>query len=238
VEFRSFGAVMSTKCNNDRPNVKPVEKGLSANKSPFDYAAWLVDLDGTLYRQPLVRAAMAAELALFGWREIRTLRAFRQEQERLRHSDATVDLDPYLQQINRTALRLGVTDERVAAIVQRWMIDRPGRWLRLFRRRRLLEAIAVFREAGGKTAIVSDYPARLKLGAMAVAGLFDVVIACGDADAPTALKPHPAGLLRAVEKLGVSPEQCLVIGDRDDADREAARRAGMAFRHAVARWAN
>jgi HAD superfamily hydrolase (TIGR01509 family) len=205
--------------------------------SPFDYPAWLVDLDGTLYRQDLVRAVMATELMLFGWRDIGTLRAFRQEHERLRSDGGADFADPYRQQIHQTALRLGVTDQRVAAIVERWMIVRPGLWLRLFRRRRLLEAIAAYRAAGGKTAIVSDYPARRKLDAIGVSNLFDVVVACGDTNAPPALKPHPAGFLRAAQRLGVSTDECLVIGDREDADREAARRAGMAFRHAFARWA-
>ena len=35
-------------------------------KSPFEFAAWLVDLDGTLYFQNPVRAMMAMELALAG----------------------------------------------------------------------------------------------------------------------------------------------------------------------------
>jgi beta-phosphoglucomutase-like phosphatase (HAD superfamily) len=37
--------------------------------------------------------------------------------------------------------------------------------------------------------------------------------------------------LLAAERLEVEPAACLVIGDRDDADGEAARAAGMAFRH-------
>jgi FMN phosphatase YigB (HAD superfamily) len=217
-------------------SVAPIAPSREPIKSPFDYAAWLVDLDGTLYRQDVVRAAMAAELFCFGWRDIRTLRAFRQEHERLRSDAGAEVVDPYLQQIHRAAQRLRLTDQQVMAVVDRWMISRPGRWLRLFRRRPLLEAIAVYRAGGGKTAIVSDYPARCKLDAIGVTNLFDVVVACGDADAPPALKPHPSGFLRAAERLGVSAAHCLVIGDREDADHEAARRAGMAFRSAVARW--
>jgi beta-phosphoglucomutase-like phosphatase (HAD superfamily) len=37
-------------------------------------------------------------------------------------------------------------------------------------------------------------------------------------------------MLRAAAALEVEPSACLVIGDRDDADGEAARAAGMAFR--------
>jgi beta-phosphoglucomutase-like phosphatase (HAD superfamily) len=34
--------------------------------------------------------------------------------------------------------------------------------------------------------------------------------------------------LSAAERLGIAPANCLVIGDRDDADGAAARAAGMA----------
>jgi HAD superfamily hydrolase (TIGR01549 family) len=60
--------------------------------------------------------------------------------------------------------------------------------------------------------------------------LFDVVIASGEPSGPPRLKPAPDGYLLAAERLGVVPAGCLVIGDRDDTDGEAARRAGMAFR--------
>src|SRR5262249_11958880 len=111
-----------------------------------------------------------------------------------------------------------------------WMHHRPGRWIRMFRRRSLLEEIAAHRAAGGRTALVSDYPARTKLSALGVEALFDVVVANGEPDGPRWLKPHPEGYLLAAQALGVEPTGCLVIGDRDDADGSAARSAGMAFR--------
>jgi HAD superfamily hydrolase (TIGR01509 family) len=100
----------------------------------------------------------------------------------------------------------------------------------VFRRRDLLREIAGFRAAGGATALVSDYPARLKLDALAARDLFDVVLANGESAEVVALKPDPRSLLAAAAKLGVAPEQCLVIGDRPDADGAAAQAAGMAFR--------
>jgi HAD superfamily hydrolase (TIGR01549 family) len=110
------------------------------------------------------------------------------------------------------------------------MIERPGRWLAAFRRRALLAEIEAFRSAGGRTALVSDYPARRKLEALGASALFDAVVASGEPGGPRRLKPHPDGYLRAAELLEVEPVSCLVIGDRDDADGEAARAAGMAFR--------
>ncbi len=77
---------------------------------------------------------------------------------------------------------------------------------------------------------MSDYPARRKLEASGVAELFEQVVANGEQGGPGRLKPWPDGYLLAAEQLGVAPGECLVIGDRADADGEAARRAGMAFR--------
>jgi beta-phosphoglucomutase-like phosphatase (HAD superfamily) len=109
------------------------------------------------------------------------------------------------------------------------MFDRPARWVRAFRRKTLISRIHQFRERGGRTALVSDYPARQKLGALGVAELFDAIVACGEPRGPCRLKPDPEGVLLAAELLAVAPSACLVIGDRWDVDREAARRANMAF---------
>jgi FMN phosphatase YigB (HAD superfamily) len=191
-------------------------------------AAWLVDLDGTLYAQQPVRLAMAAELALLGWTSIRTLSRFRREQEALRGLE--LDGDPFALQVARTAHALGKSTSDVEALVRDWMIERPAKWLPLFRRRALLEEIRAFRAAGGRTALVSDYPARRKLEALGATPLFEVIVASGEPDGPLRLKPHPSGFLQAAAALGVAPAQCLVIGDRTDADGLAAQSAGMAFR--------
>lgn len=190
--------------------------------------AWLVDLDGTLYAQRPVQLAMGAEVALFGWRVARVLGRFRREQEQLRKLD--LEGDPFLLQVERTAEALGVSTALVDGAVRGWMIERPAKWLSLFRRRALLEEIRSFRATGGRTALVSDYPARRKLEALGAGALFDVVVASGEPDGPQRLKPHPHGMLRAAGALGVEPARCLVIGDRADADGAAAKSAGMAFR--------
>jgi HAD superfamily hydrolase (TIGR01549 family) len=190
--------------------------------------AWLVDLDGTLYRAGPVRLAMAAELALFGAPSALLLRRFRKEHERVR--ELGLEGDPFRLQIERTAEAVGRPSDEIELLVRSWMIERPARWLGLFRRTGLLREIADFRAAGGRTALVSDYPARRKLEALGAAELFDVVVASGEPGGPLRLKPHPSGMLRAAEALEVAPERCLVIGDRKDADGLAAESAGMAFR--------
>jgi FMN phosphatase YigB (HAD superfamily) len=196
--------------------------------------AWLVDLDGTLYHPLPVKLAMAAELVLFGRGAVPTIKAFRAQHEALRAAlDGGEELDgtdPFRRQLELAAGVLGRPVDAVEPVVLDWMVRRPGPWLRRFRRRDLLADVASFRTSGGRTAIVSDYPARDKLRALGAEELFEVIVASGEDGGPGRLKPDPAGYLAAAAALGVEPADCLVIGDRDDADGEAARRAGMAFR--------
>lgn len=192
--------------------------------------AWLVDLDGTLYHARPLKLLMAAELLLGGLPSLPLVRAFRHEHERLREDPDAPAGDPFRIQLERAARALDRPPEEVEAVVRRWMVQRPCRWLARVRRRGLLAEIAAFRATGGRTALVSDYPARAKLAALGAQDLFEVVVASGEPDGPPRLKPHPGGYLRAAERLGVEPAACLVLGDRDDADGAAARAAGMAFR--------
>jgi HAD superfamily hydrolase (TIGR01549 family) len=197
----------------------------------LEHDAWLVDLDGTLYAARPVKLAMAAEVLVGGWCVLRTLRQFRSEHEHLRATQSEETESPYRLQLERTAQALSLEATQVEAQVREWMLERPGKWLRRFRRAELLAELRAFRQSGGRVALVSDYPARRKLEALDCTDLFDAIVANGEAGGPRWLKPHPDGLLRAAERLGASPDRCLVLGDRLDADGEAARRAGMAFRH-------
>lgn len=193
--------------------------------------AWLLDLDGTLYHALPVRVLMGLELMTMGLGALPTIQAFRDQHERLREQAPDDGLDPYERQLRVTAAELGQDRDQVAHVVDEWMQRRPGKWLRLFKRYSLLQRIAAHRAAGGRTALVSDYPARQKLEALGAAALFEVVIASGEAGGPKRLKPDPEGYRLAAQSLGVAPAECLVIGDRSDADGAAAQAAGMAFQH-------
>jgi HAD superfamily hydrolase (TIGR01509 family) len=195
------------------------------------YKAWLVDLDGTLYRSRPVQLAMALELLLFGWGAIKTLRTFRHAHEELRGvaaDAASLALSPFQRQLNHAAKKLARSPEDVERTVRDWMFRRPLKWVARSKRAQLLQSLAQFHDGGGKTALVSDYPATGKLQALGAASLFDLVVSNGEPGGPSKLKPDPEGYLSAAERLGVPPEACLVIGDRDDADGAAARAAGMA----------
>lgn len=192
--------------------------------------AWLVDLDGTLYQSKPLKLVMAAQLAVAGPRVLRIISRFRKEHEVLRVAQQQCSPSPFEEQLARTARGLGLDYAEVLATVTRFMFERPLPWLRRLKRNDLLREIATFREDGGRTALVSDYPAQAKLAALEVSNLFDRVIASGEPEAPKRLKPAPDGCLLAAKALGVEPSRCLVIGDRIDADGAAAKAAGMEFR--------
>jgi HAD superfamily hydrolase (TIGR01509 family) len=173
---------------------------------------------------------MAAELLFSGREHLSALRAFRREHERLRAELVEPVDDPYSLQLERTAGRLGCDVASLRVLVQEWMIQRPRRWIARYARRPVLDDIAAARARGLRVALVSDYPARDKLAALGALDLFDHLCANGESGGPPRLKPWPDGYLMAARALGVEPADCIVLGDRPDADGEAARRAGMRFR--------
>ena len=86
-------------------------------------------------------------------------------------------------------------------------------------------------ERGIKFSILSDYP--LLKDRMAAIGLDSnsVSLAHGlfSSGEFGCVKPAPRPFLEIAESMGVKPEECLVVGDRDDTDGEGARCAGMKF---------
>lgn len=197
--------------------------------------AWLVDLDGTLYRPGPLKRAMALRLALSmrspaRVASVKALGKFRGWHERLRESQDPCDPHPFAVQLQSAAGEIGWSAEELERLVRDWMVQRPAALLHRYRRGALIAELRAHRAEGGRLALVSDYPARAKLEGLGLSDLFEVVVANGEEGSPRRLKPHPEGYLLAAERLGVAPADCLVIGDRDDADGEAARRAGMGFR--------
>lgn len=195
-------------------------------------AAWLIDLDGTLYHALPMRMVMAAELAIVEPLSMPRIVRFRRAMENLRGQSAGDEQVPLYQvQCRAAALAAGCPVSELEPLIEKWMFQRPRRWLPLFRRRWLFSAVAAFRGLGGRTAIVSDYPAHAKLTALSAEGLFDVVVDTATCDGPRCLKPSPEGYLLAAQKLNLAPSACLVVGDRADADGAAATAAGMRYIH-------
>jgi putative hydrolase of the HAD superfamily len=80
---------------------------------------------------------------------------------------------------------------------------------------------------GYKLAVVSDAPgfeAWMRLTALGLQHTFDLVLTF---DETGSHKPDPKGFLMALEKLGVAPEQAVVIGDWKERDILGGRNAGI-----------
>jgi HAD superfamily hydrolase (TIGR01509 family) len=85
------------------------------------------------------------------------------------------------------------------------------------------EALTRLRRLGLALAVVGNWDVSLheRLAEAGLAGFFATVI-------HAARKPDPAGLLLALDRLGVRPGRALHVGD-EEADEQAARAAGMQF---------
>jgi HAD superfamily hydrolase (TIGR01509 family) len=90
----------------------------------------------------------------------------------------------------------------------------------------VVDSLERLRALGLELAVVGnwDFSLRERLGELGLGHYFRVVV-------HAARKPAPDGLLQALDRLGVDPARALHIGD-EEADEQAARAAGMHFRHA------
>jgi HAD superfamily hydrolase (TIGR01549 family) len=179
----------------------------------------IFDMDGTLYDQSHLRrrmlAMLLAEMARSRSMAVpRLLRAFRRQRERL--ADAMEADFVRLQYVLP-----GHEPHRVRAIVTEWMEERPLPLLRAFRAAGVAELFARLSESH-VLAVHSDYRAERKLAALGLAAQLTVA-----AEDVGRLKPDPAGLHRLMAQAKAEPARTLMIGDRDERDGEAARRAGV-----------
>ena len=184
------------------------------------------DVDGTLYRQSRVRAAMLRELTLDilstrSARTIRVLSAYRRVRERLGDEEQDQFEATLLKQ---TATLTQVAPEAVSDLVTEWLIKRPLPYLSNAMVRGTADLFLGARSRGRKIAVLSDYPATAKLGAMGLTA-DHIVSACDPAI--QRLKPDPRGLFACMELAGSTSSSTLMIGDRVDRDGLMAKRAGV-----------
>lgn len=196
--------------------------------------AVLFDVDGTLYHQTPLRAAMFAELSTIGClprgplspsRLWRLLSAFRRIREELRDvNPGTIDLES--EQYRRAAAAAAVSEAQARAAVNEWIFTRPLKYLPLYRRRGVIEAFRALRQRGLQVGVFSDYPAAAKLAALDVSPFVTLEVCATDA-AVNAFKPHARGFLHACAVWGLPPDRVIYVGDRPEVDAAGAASAGM-----------
>jgi FMN phosphatase YigB (HAD superfamily) len=183
------------------------------------------DVDGTLYDQRRLRAAVLTDLFLHSLRarELDTARVlwrYRQVREILGRSAA----DFLTAQYDLTAAACGRPAAAVEAVVADWVERRPLPWLRACRHPGVDALFRAAMRARIFVGVLSDNPVTEPLAALGLEA--DFAVSAGDPDVRR-MKPHPAGLRKLLKLAGVGPDRALLIGTRVDREGEAARRLGM-----------
>ena len=212
----------------DEPTIGNIAAAAPSSARPI--AAIVFDVDGTLYDHAYVRRAMAKELIcahafrpLKGFALMKFLTAYRKAQEQLRGST----LNGQAAEVQfLTACKNSNTKATVAhTYLDEWFYTAPLKHVRAALRPGLKEFLHAMKARAMKLGVFSDYPAASKLQVLGLDGFFDVVVTSDDREVQ-GFKPDPSGLLRCAERLEVSPQQLLYVGDRPEVDAECARRAG------------
>ncbi|WP_210465980.1 HAD family hydrolase [Rufibacter roseolus] len=189
----------------------------------------IFDVDGTLYDQSRLRKKMAVALlryyAIRPWKlkDVLILHHFRAEREKM--AGATCG-NLEMAQYDWCAAKGNFSLDRIRQVVNHWMFQFPTKYLAACTYPGVKSFFKVLRENNIRIGIYSDYEAVEKLNAMDLAA--DLVISSTHKDVDR-LKPNPEGLLYITQKLGVKPEECLFIGDREELDGECAKSAGMPY---------
>ncbi len=120
--------------------------------------------------------------------------------------------------------RHGCSVKEVRELVSEWIERRPLSVIGGCRYAGIEQLFKALASSSRTVAVLSDYPAEAKLGALGLKA--DVVVSSTDEDVGR-LKPDPTGLYKVLKLAGVEPQRSLMIGDRFDRDGEVARRVGM-----------
>ncbi len=193
---------------------------MTASAAPQPIRAVSFDLDGTLYATGAHRTRLLLRLLP----QLRVVRAWRATLDELR-AERHPDLDQAL--TRGVAERLGISRERAAERLHKLL---EQTWAPALRPKHVLpglhDALAVLDARGIPRAVASDLAAEHKLQRLGLAEGWQVVL---DATSLGALKPWPDLLQATAQALGCPAAQLLHVGDRDDTDGEAARRAGARY---------
>lgn len=218
--------------------------------SELKYKAVVFDLDGTLYNQTKLRLNMAVRLGVYYcshfWKikELFVLKYFREVRDKwdevsaslesefghaegnFAEDSATEDSAVDDAQYAYISGKKGVSPEYVERVVKKWIYDNPLDLLGKYRNEKLHSYIEGLQAAKIPVVIFSDYPIEDKIASLSIKpdGMY-----CPGDERNIELKPSPMGLELILNDFALAPEEILMVGDRDEKDGEAARRAGVDY---------
>ena len=196
--------------------------------------AVLFDLDGTLYRQPILRGFMALEMLsqpirMLSMRKAKRLwnaiYVFRKVREHIRDKGGK---DEFLATLEYRvpAEQLGMDEKELEAVVKEWMYHRPLKYLKMAKRPGIDTFMQLLAKSKINIGVLSDYPSVDKLRSMGLDAYVELVLSATETQV-NAFKPRPDGFLRACELWCLLPEQVLYVGDRPEVDALGAANSGM-----------
>ena len=208
-----------------------LERRIETFKAGKEKCGLLFDVDGTLYRQDILRILMLVRMlkALVRnpfklYRTIKIISVYRKEMELLRSKNGASPEG----QIANTIRATGYSGDVVKECIDFWFKQEPLKYMKLCLRKNMIKLIKDREKAPMLLGVYSDYPAADKLKELGVYQCFNTIVCSQDEDVK-ALKPSPKGFMIAAERMGLRPDQVLYIGDRYEVDAVGARNAGMQF---------
>ncbi|NLW32800.1 MAG: HAD family hydrolase [Fibrobacter sp.] len=187
----------------------------------------IFDLDGTLYRmQWYMRPLITIAVFPYCLRLPRFLK--------IRNQFAGKDLNSRDHLLSEICKQLSAAEHSSEETILNWIVEsfypaftNTMRFLRNSRPQ-LDQTLTNLRNSNIKLAVLSDFDhVQQRLINLSINPENFHTIA--SSEAAGALKPSPRPFLEIAEKWNISPSEIVVIGDRDDTDGEAARRASMQF---------
>jgi FMN phosphatase YigB (HAD superfamily) len=112
--------------------------------------------------------------------------------------------------------------------VREWMLLRPLRFLRLYRRPGIEVFLRKCTDNGIRIGAFSDYPTHEKVEALGLSPWFKLHLCSTDPEI-NAFKPSAEGILLACKKWKLVPKELLYVGDRAEIDAVTAAAAGARF---------
>ncbi len=186
------------------------------------------DVDGTLYDQKQLRLTMLLQLLKHAVTKLDVsifpvIEHYRKIRETM-GDEEVFDFEAKL--VKQTSELTGQSEANVTAIINEWIETKPLPYLAAVRYEGLVPLFRSIKKQGKILGVLSDYKATAKINALGLSA--DLIVSAQDADV-NVLKPHPKGLETIAANAGVAMERVILIGDRDERDGEAARRAGAQF---------
>ncbi len=199
----------------------------------------ILDVDGTLYNQTVLRRKMLLELVKYflihpwRFRELLILYHFRKERER--HTGFTgSNLEEEQYQWCKT--KTGFPIEKIKKTVEKWIFTAPNEFLSSAMFPEVATFFGELRNKNILVATLSDYPAKTKMETMMLTA--DLNVSGTDAEI-NVLKPATNGLQFILRHFQINdPRNCLFIGDRAELDGRCANKLDVPFlliekKHAV-----